>query len=41
MESKENDTNELKYKTEIGSQTENKLMITKGERMGKSNKLGF
>ena len=32
MESKKNDTNKLIYKTEIDSQTENKLMITKGEK---------
>ena len=27
-----NDTNELIYKTETDSQTENKLMVSKGER---------
>ena len=31
MESKKKDTNELIYKTEINSDTENKLMVTKGE----------
>ena len=31
VESKKKDTNELIYKTEINSDTENKLMITKGE----------
>ena len=31
---KKNDTNELIYKTEIDPQTENKLMVTKGERGG-------
>ena len=29
---KENDTNELIYKTETLSDIENKLMVTKGER---------
>ena len=29
-----NDTNELIYKTETDSQTENKLMVTKGKRKG-------
>ena len=38
MESKKNDTNELIYKTEIDPQTENKLMVTKGE--GGGDKLG-
>ena len=38
MESKKNDTNELIYKTEIDSQTENELMVTKGGRGW--NKLG-
>ena len=33
-----NVTNELIYKTKIDSQTENKLMVTKGERGG--DKLG-
>ena len=28
---KKNDTNELIYKTEIGPQTENKVMVTNGE----------
>ena len=32
---KKNDTNELIYKTETDSQTENKLMATKGGRWGK------
>ena len=31
VESKKKDTNELIYKTEINSETENKLMVTKGE----------
>ena len=31
---KKNDTNELIYKTETDSQTENKLMATKGENSG-------
>ena len=39
MESKKNDTNELTYKTEVDPQTENKLMVTKGER-GRRDKLG-
>ena len=39
MESKKNDTEELTYKTETDSQTENKLMVTKGER-GEWGKLG-
>ena len=34
MESKKYGTNELIYKTEIDSKTENKLMVTKGERGG-------
>ena len=38
MESKKNDTNELFNKIETDSQTENKLMVTKGKRMG--HKLG-
>ena len=29
---KKNDTNELIYKTEIDSQTENKLVVTKGRK---------
>ena len=37
-----NDTNELIYKTETDSQTENKLIITKEERGGRGerDKLG-
>ena len=31
---KKNDTNEFIYKTEIDSDFENKLMVTKGERWG-------
>ena len=34
-----NDTNELIYKTKKDSQTENKLMVTKGKRVGR-DKLG-
>ena len=34
-----NDTNELIYKTETDSQTENKLLVTKEERRGQ-DKLG-
>ena len=37
---KKNDTNELIYKTEIDSQTENKLVVTKGKGRGKE-KLGL
>ena len=36
---KKHDTNEFTYKTEIDPQTENKLMVTKGETEGR-NKLG-
>ena len=32
-----NDTNELIYKTETDSQTENKLIVAKGERRGGIN----
>ena len=35
------DTNELIYKREIDSQTENKLMVTKGERGGVGINLEF
>ena len=31
MQNVQNDTNELIYKTETDSETENKLMVTKGE----------
>ena len=34
MESKKNDTNELIYRTEIESDVENKLTVTKGEKKG-------
>ena len=34
MESKNNNTGELIWKTEADSQTENKLMATKGENLG-------
>ena len=37
---KKNGTNELIYKTEIDSQTENKLMVTKVER-GERDTLGI
>ena len=37
---KNNDTNELIYKTEIDTDIENKLMVTKGERGGERDKLG-
>ena len=32
-----NDTNEIIYKTEMDSQTENKPMVTKGRRRGERN----
>ena len=32
MRNLKNDTNEIIYKTEIDSKTENKLMVTNGER---------
>ena len=37
-----NDTNEIIYKTEIDSKTENKLMVTNGESsvVGEGDKLG-
>ena len=35
MESKKKDTNEPIYKTEIDPQTENKLMVTKGDMWGR------
>ena len=43
MESKKNDANEIIYKTEIDSNTENKLMVTNGESsvVGEGDKLGF
>ena len=34
MWNQKNDTNELIYKTETDSDIENKLMVTKGERVG-------
>ena len=34
MESKKNGTNEQIYKTEIVTDVENKLMVTRGERGG-------
>ena len=37
MKNLESNTNEYIYKTEIESQTENKLMVTKGEREGGIN----
>ena len=40
MESKKIDTNELIYKTEIDSDTEKKLMVTKGETWVGRDKLG-
>ena len=35
-----NNTNESIYKTETDSDTENKFMVTKGEREGGRDKLG-
>ena len=35
MESKKNDTNELTYKTDTDSQTENKLRVTRREGLGR------
>ena len=40
MESKKKDTDELIYKIEIDSQTENKHIVTKGERRGR-DKVGI
>ena len=37
---KKNDTNEFIYKTETDSQTENKFMVSKGERQWGRDKLG-
>ena len=37
---KKNDTNEFIYKTETDSQTENKFMVSKGERQWVRDKLG-
>ena len=34
LKKKKYDTNELTYKTEPDSQTESKLLVTKGERQG-------
>ena len=42
MQNLKNDTDEIIYKTEIDSQTENKLMVTNGEisMVGEGDKLG-
>ena len=37
---KQNETNELIYETEIDSDIENKLMVIKGEREWRRDKLG-
>ena len=41
MQNLQNSTNESIYKTETDSDIENKLMVNKGEREGRRDKLGI